>query len=67
MTADVKAEELMRDRRDGRIELFVISRALGIRRNYPELFARGDYVPAQVRGARKRNVIAFGRRLEAMT
>ena len=62
-SSNIKAEELMRNPRDGRIKLFVTTRALGIRRSYPELFARGEYVPAQVRGDRKRNVIAFGRRL----
>jgi (1->4)-alpha-D-glucan 1-alpha-D-glucosylmutase len=61
--SNVNAEELMSNPRDGRIKLFVTSRALGIRRSYPDLFARGDYVPAQVMGDRKRNVIAFGRRL----
>ena len=60
---DVNARELMNNPDDGRIKLFVTSRTLGLRRSYPDLFARGDYVPAQVTGDRKRNVVAFGRRL----
>jgi (1->4)-alpha-D-glucan 1-alpha-D-glucosylmutase len=40
----------------------VISRALALRREYPELFARGEYVPIDVAGERARHTVAYARR-----
>jgi (1->4)-alpha-D-glucan 1-alpha-D-glucosylmutase len=47
---------------DGRLKLWVISRALALRREYPELFARGEYVPIDVAGERARHAVAYARR-----
>ena len=47
---------------DGRLKLFVTSRALRFRRQRKELFAGGDYVPLYATGARPREVVAFARR-----
>ncbi len=49
---------------DGRLKMWVIWRALGLRRERPELFARGDYAPIVVRGGRARQVVAYARRLD---
>jgi (1->4)-alpha-D-glucan 1-alpha-D-glucosylmutase len=48
---------------DGRLKLWVIWRALGLRRAQAELFARGDYKPVAAAGERARHVVAYARRL----
>ena len=48
-------------------KLVLIRRLLGLRRDDPALFARGDYRPLEVRGAREGNVIAFTRTLKGRT
>ncbi|MDQ6916763.1 MAG: malto-oligosyltrehalose synthase, partial [Pseudomonadota bacterium] len=48
---------------DGRLKLWVTSRALALRRAHPQLFARGDYVPIAIAGERSRNAVAYARRL----
>jgi (1->4)-alpha-D-glucan 1-alpha-D-glucosylmutase len=57
------AQELLETSSDGRIKLFVIYRALNYRRNHPDLFAYGNYVPLDVKGSRDRHVCAFRREL----
>jgi (1->4)-alpha-D-glucan 1-alpha-D-glucosylmutase len=52
---------------DGRIKLWVISRALGLRRDDPCLFSLGDYAPLRIEGARARQLLAFTRRLDDRT
>jgi (1->4)-alpha-D-glucan 1-alpha-D-glucosylmutase len=55
-------EKLLDSPQDGRIKMYVIHRALQFRRNHPELFASGAYVPLEAAGERARHVIAFARR-----
>ena len=45
-------------------KLFVTWRALAFRKLHRELFACGEYIPLEVRGARACHVVAFARRLE---
>jgi (1->4)-alpha-D-glucan 1-alpha-D-glucosylmutase len=47
---------------DGRAKMWVLMRALDLRRRNSELFARGDYVPVRASGARERNLLAYCRR-----
>ncbi len=47
---------------DGRAKLWVVWRALGLRRDHPELFEKGDYAPIAAAGARADHVVAFARR-----
>src|SRR6202171_3630755 len=47
---------------DGRLKMWVTWRALVLRRERPELFARGEYVPIIVGGERARNAVAYARR-----
>jgi (1->4)-alpha-D-glucan 1-alpha-D-glucosylmutase len=54
--------ELLRDLQNSPIKLHVMSRALRVRREHPELFAEGTYVALDVRGPRARHVVAFARR-----
>jgi (1->4)-alpha-D-glucan 1-alpha-D-glucosylmutase len=56
------AQELLTRKEDGRIKLYVTALALHCRRKNPGLFAVGDYVPAQVLGAKAVHVFGFSRR-----
>jgi (1->4)-alpha-D-glucan 1-alpha-D-glucosylmutase len=53
---------LAEDWQDGRVKLLVLSEALRCRQEYPELFAAGEYLPAEVRGEFADHVCAFVRR-----
>jgi (1->4)-alpha-D-glucan 1-alpha-D-glucosylmutase len=46
---------------DGRAKLWVLTRALALRRRCPDLFAFGDYRAVAVAGARAEHVVAFAR------
>jgi (1->4)-alpha-D-glucan 1-alpha-D-glucosylmutase len=52
---------------DGRAKLFVIRRALDLRRADPELFAQGDYRPLTVEGPHADRLCAFSRRFGERT
>jgi (1->4)-alpha-D-glucan 1-alpha-D-glucosylmutase len=56
--------ELLQNTRDARIKLFVIHRALELRRDQPELFTGGTYFPLSVGGKHRNNVVAFARQWE---
>jgi len=56
-------EELLASPADGRVKLYVTSRALNLRKARAALFASGEYVPIEAAGARARSVVAFARRL----
>ncbi len=56
------AHELLMSKEDGRIKLYVTSLALNCRRASPGLFTVGDYLPAQMLGAKRQHVFGFGRR-----
>ena len=57
--------KLASDPQRDEIKLWVTSKALQFRRAHPDLFARGDYIPLETRGARAAHVCAFARRLDA--
>lgn len=57
------ARELAAAPEDGRIKLFVISRALRLRWEQPELFTAGSYEPVSADGSKAGCVFAFARRL----
>ncbi len=46
---------------DGRIKLYLISRALRVRASCPQLFARGRYLPVSARGRESSRVVALAR------
>jgi (1->4)-alpha-D-glucan 1-alpha-D-glucosylmutase len=58
------AGELLERPEDGRIKMYVTARALGLRRDRAELFARGSYLPLRASGRRAGNVVAFARELD---
>lgn len=55
-------ESLLREPEDGRLKLYVTSRALHFRRERAALFQRGEYAPLEVRGRAAASVVAFARR-----
>jgi (1->4)-alpha-D-glucan 1-alpha-D-glucosylmutase len=55
-------EQLLTTPEDGRIKLYVTSRALNFRQAHRELFAGGDYLALLARGARAEHVLAFSRK-----
>ena len=55
------AAELLKNWRDGRIKLYLISKALGCRQEFSKLFTDGDFAPAEISGERSENVTAFFR------
>ncbi|HEY9738360.1 MAG TPA: malto-oligosyltrehalose synthase, partial [Trichocoleus sp.] len=56
--------DLRATRHDGRMKLFLITRALAARRAALPVFEQGDYVPLQVEGSRAGNIMAFARSYE---
>jgi len=59
------ARNLTEHKEDGRVKLYATSRALRCRREYPELFSAGDYLPAAATADRRDNVVAFVRQNDA--
>src|SRR5205814_1229919 len=55
------AEGLLEWPEDGRVKMYVTTRALNFRRERAELFARGEYVPLPASGRRAESVVAFAR------
>jgi len=55
------AGELLKNWTDGRIKLYLISKALKCRQEFSKLFTDGDFVPAEIFGERSQNVTAFFR------
>ena len=62
-SASLLAHELVESSEDGRIKLYTIWKALGLRSSQPELFTRGDYLPLTAGGKRAEHVCAFARTL----
>jgi (1->4)-alpha-D-glucan 1-alpha-D-glucosylmutase len=54
-------EELLAYRTDGRIKMFVMSRALAARAQCRQLFERGAYVPLTTSGGGRESIFAFAR------
>jgi len=54
--------ELLVHQDDGRAKLWIVTRALELRRRDPDLFTYGDYVAVKSSGLRAKNVVAYARR-----
>ncbi len=59
--------QLVTNPQDGRIKLYLTSRALRFNRSRQALFAEGDYLPLAARGRKESHVIAFARVLREQT
>ncbi|MGE5611185.1 MAG: malto-oligosyltrehalose synthase [Bacillota bacterium] len=55
------AQHLTRTLHDSRIKLFITWQALSCRRDHPELFTTGQYLPAEVVGPQADHAFAFAR------
>jgi (1->4)-alpha-D-glucan 1-alpha-D-glucosylmutase len=55
------ARELLDTREDGRIKLYVTHQALTYRREHPDLFRDGAYIPLEGVGPRQKHICAFAR------
>lgn len=55
-----KLQELARNYSNGKIKMYTLYKALKIRRENPELFEKGEYMPLRVSGAE--GILAFARR-----
>lgn len=56
--------ELIKNRQDGRIKLYLVWKILSLRREESELFERGTYVPAETMGEHRDKIISFARTKE---
>ena len=52
---------LLKDMNSGAIKMYLINRAMELRRANADLFMRGDYIPLKVSGPRANHVVAFAR------
>ena len=52
---------LLKDMSSGAIKMYLINRAMEFRRENPELFMRGDYLPLNVTGPRANHIVGFAR------
>ena len=55
-------QDLLAHWQDGRIKLYLTSKALSFRRDNPDLFLRGDYLPLHGHGPAGEHVVAYARR-----
>ena len=55
------SRQLAQDPRNPRLKLFIIWRVLQLRRQHPDLFQGGDYLPLDVDGPRAKHICAFAR------
>ncbi|MBF0515600.1 MAG: malto-oligosyltrehalose synthase [Nitrospirae bacterium] len=55
------AASLTKNKKDGRIKMYLIYKALNFRKSYKELFEQGEYLPLQTIGANARSICAFAR------
>ena len=60
-----QARRLLDEPHDGRAKLLTVWRALRLRREQPELFAQGTYVPLAVAGGAADHLVAFARHHQA--
>ncbi|HEX3739800.1 MAG TPA: malto-oligosyltrehalose synthase [Terriglobales bacterium] len=59
--------ELTANMDDGRIKAYLVWKILNLRKQQPELFQRGEYVPLEVAGERAKHLVAFARRYKKQT
>jgi len=58
---------LMETPEDGPIKLYVIWKTLCLRRQWPDLFQEGEYLPLTVEGVKASHVVAYARKRETST
>src|SRR6202023_2585680 len=58
------ASNILEDPEDGRVKLYVTSKALCLRKEHPDVFEVGEYLPLTVQGAKANHAMAFIRKFE---
>ncbi len=58
--------ELLETPEDGRLKLYLIWKTLCFRKEQPDLFQNGEYLPLTLQGAKANHVVAFARKFETM-
>jgi (1->4)-alpha-D-glucan 1-alpha-D-glucosylmutase len=66
-TSTIKIKGLLETPEDGRLKLYSIWKTLRLRRQHPNLFQNGEYLPLAVTGAKAKHVVAFVRAFENST
>jgi malto-oligosyltrehalose synthase/4-alpha-glucanotransferase len=61
---DQLIELLWKERYTGKIKLWLTQMLFALRRNHPELFLHGLYLPLEVSGTYKNNILAFARKYQ---
>jgi (1->4)-alpha-D-glucan 1-alpha-D-glucosylmutase len=59
------AGNLFKDWRNGRVKIYLTEKTLLYRRQHPDIFTSGEYIPVTVRGKHADNVFSFLRRSES--
>ena len=59
-----ECRELAQNTEDGRIKLYTVWKALGLRNQRPDLFRENAYIPLRVTGEKSKHVLAFARKAE---
>jgi len=59
--------DLVEQWQDGRVKLYLIWKALTFRREHPDLFAGGEFIPLESAGCHAQNTVAFLRRTPSAT
>jgi len=67
ITPASRMENLLRTADDGRVKMYLLLKTLTYRRNNPDLFEHGSYLPLAVKGAGKEYVCAFARKYKEQT
>ena len=62
--SEILTETLWQERTTGKIKLWLVQQLLKLRADDEELFAKGRYIPLQVTGRYKENILAFARHYE---
>ncbi|HYH14113.1 MAG TPA: malto-oligosyltrehalose synthase, partial [Flavisolibacter sp.] len=57
-------QDLWNDRYTGRIKLWLVQQLLQLRQQYADLLSTGEYIPLEVQGKYKDNILAFARKQE---
>jgi len=56
------AQVMLETPEDGRLKLFLIWKTLCLRKQEPDLFQQGEYLPLEIEGAKAHHVVAFARK-----
>lgn len=48
----------------GKLKLFITASILNFRKNHPDIFKNGSYIPLEITGSEQNNIVAFARKFE---